>query len=47
MLRALVEAEITARDASNERARLKAATFPVLKTIEDFDLATSSIPAPT
>ncbi len=47
MLRALVEAEITARDASNERARLKAATFPVLKTIEDFDLAASSIPAPT
>ena len=30
VLRALVEAEITARDASNERARLKAATFPVL-----------------
>lgn len=47
VLRALVEAEITARDASNERARLKAATFPVLKTIEDFDLAASSIPAPT
>lgn len=46
-LRTLVEAEITARDASNERARLKAATFPVLKTIEDFDLAASSIPAPT
>ena len=47
VLRALVEAEIAARDASNERARLKAATFPVLKTIEQFDLATSSIPAPT
>lgn len=47
VLRALVEAEITARDASNERARLKAATFPVLKTIEEFDLAASSIPAPT
>ena len=47
VLRALVEAEIAARDASNERARLKAATFPVLKTIADFDLADSSIPAPT
>lgn len=47
VLRALVEAEITARDASNERARLKAAAFPVLKTIEDFNLAASSIPAPT
>ena len=47
VLRALVEAEIAARDASNERARLKAATFPVVKTIEQFDLAASSIPAPT
>lgn len=47
VLRALVEAEIAARDASNERARIKAATFPVVKTIEDFDLAASSIPAPT
>ena len=45
VLRALVEAEIAARDASNERARLKAATFPVIKTIENFDLAASSIRA--
>ena len=47
MLRALVEAEITARDDSNARARLKAATFPVVKTTDEFDLAASSIPAPT
>ena len=47
VLRALVEAEVAARDASNQRARLKAAGFPVLKTIEEFDLAASSIPAPT
>ncbi len=47
VLRALVEAEVAARDASNERARLKAAGFPVLKTIDEFDLAASSIPAPT
>ena len=47
VLRTLVETELAARDASNERARLKAATFPVIKTIEDFDLAASSIPAPT
>ena len=47
VLRALVEAEITARDASNERARLKAAGFPVLKTLDQFDLPASSIPAPT
>lgn len=47
VLRTLVEAEIAARDASNERARLKAAGFPVVKTIDEFDLAASSIPAPT
>lgn len=47
LLRALIEAEIGARDASNTRLRLKAAGFPMLKTIEEFDLAASSIPAPT
>ena len=47
VLRALVEAEITSRDASNARARLKAAAFPVVKTLEQFDLPASSIPAPT
>ena len=29
VLRTLIEAEIASRDASNTRARLKAATFPV------------------
>jgi len=47
VLRALVEAEIAARDASNTAARLKAATFPVVKTIEEFNVPASSIPAPT
>ena len=47
VLRTLVEAEITSRDASNARARLKAAAFPVVKTLEQFDLSVSSIPAPT
>jgi DNA replication protein DnaC len=47
VLRTLVEAEIAARDASNTRARLKAAGFPVVKTIEEFNVAASSIPAPT
>lgn len=47
VLRTLIEAEITSRDASNTRARLKAAAFPVIKTIEEFDLSASSIPAPT
>ena len=47
VLRTLIEAEITARDASNEANRLKAATFPVLKTIDAFDVTASSIPPAT
>ena len=43
LLRALVEAEITARDASNARLRTKQASFPTLKTIAGFDLSASSI----
>ena len=43
LLRTLVDAEITARDASNARTRMKAAAFPVTKTIEEFDLGVSSI----
>ncbi len=46
-LRTLVEAEITSRDASNARARLKAANFPVAKRLEEFDIAASSIPRAT
>jgi DNA replication protein DnaC len=34
LLRTLVEAEISARDASNARTRLKNAAFPVTKTLE-------------
>jgi len=47
VLRTLVEAEITARDDSNARARLKAAGFPVAKTLEHFDVSASSVPRPT
>jgi DNA replication protein DnaC len=47
LLRTLVEAEICARDASNARHRLKAAAFPVVKTLEEFDIAASSIPRAT
>ncbi len=47
LLRTLVEAEIAARDASNARARLKAATFPVTKTLDEFDQTASSIPTAT
>jgi DNA replication protein DnaC len=46
-LRTLVEAEITARDASNARNRLKTAAFPVHKTLDDFDVKVSSIPPAT
>jgi DNA replication protein DnaC len=46
-LRTLIEAEITARDASNARNRLKAAAFPVHKTLDDFDVTVSSIPPAT
>jgi DNA replication protein DnaC len=46
-LRTLLEAELAARDASNVRTRMKAAAFPVLKTIEEFDVAASSIPQAT
>ena len=47
LLRTLVEAEITARDASNARTRLKSAAFPVTKTLDEFDLAVSSVPKAT
>src|SRR5215217_4221193 len=46
-LRTLVEAEIAARDASNARTRMTQAAFPVTKTLEEFDVAASSIPAAT
>ena len=47
LLRTLVEAEITARDASNAAHRRKAAAFPVEKTLDGFDLAASSVPRAT
>ncbi len=46
-LRTLVEAEIASRDESNRRARMRQAGFPVVKTLEEFDVAASSIPPPT
>src|ERR1700730_6790069 len=46
-LRTMVEAEIASRDLSNTTARLKAAAFPVKKTLEGFDVAASSIPRAT
>ena len=47
LLRTLIEAEITARDASNARARMKAAVFPVIKTLDELDRSACSIPGPT
>jgi DNA replication protein DnaC len=46
-LRTLVEAEIAARDASNQRNRLKQAGFPVFKMLDDFKLQLSSVPQAT
>jgi DNA replication protein DnaC len=44
LLRTLVEAEIAARDESNARGRLRAAGFPVTKTLDEFNLSLSSVP---
>jgi len=46
-LRTLIEAEIASRDASNARDRLKAAGFPVTKTLDEFDVSASSVKAAT
>ncbi|HET8657688.1 MAG TPA: IS21-like element helper ATPase IstB [Micromonosporaceae bacterium] len=47
VLRTLVEAEVTARDESNLRNRLRGAGFPVTKTLEEFKVAASSVPQAT
>jgi DNA replication protein DnaC len=46
-LRTLVEAEVTARDESNARTRMRSAAFPVAKRLAEFDVAASSIPPAT
>ena len=46
-LRTLIDAEITSRDESNARNRMRQAAFPVTKRLEDFDVAASSIPKAT
>ena len=46
-LRTLVEAEIASRDASNAQGRMKAAAFPVTKSLDEFDVSASSVPRPT
>jgi DNA replication protein DnaC len=47
LLRTLVEAEITAREASNARTRMRNAAFPVTKTLDELDRSACSIPGPT
>ncbi|MFS8499880.1 MAG: IS21-like element helper ATPase IstB [Micromonosporaceae bacterium] len=47
VLRTLIEAEIAARDESNQRNRLRGAGFPVTKTLEEFKVAASSVPQAT
>jgi DNA replication protein DnaC len=47
LLRALVDAEVAARDASMAAARLKAANFPVRKSFDEFDFSVSSVPRAT
>jgi DNA replication protein DnaC len=47
LLRTLIEAEIASRDASNTRARMAAAAFPVTKSLDEFDVAASSVPRAT
>lgn len=46
-LRVLVDLEIAARDESNVRIRTATARFPMIKTLDEFNLAESSIPPPT
>ena len=47
LLATLVREELASRDASNQRARLKAAGFPAPKTLDGFDLRASQLPTAT
>jgi DNA replication protein DnaC len=46
-LRTLIDAEITSRDESNARTRMRQAAFPVTKRLGEFDTTASSIPQAT
>ena len=46
-LRTLLEAEIASRDASGTRARMAQAAFPVRKSLDEFDVSSSSVPRVT
>ena len=47
LLATLVREELASRDASNQRARIKAAGFPAHKTLDGFDLKAVQLPRPT
>ncbi len=47
LLRALVRAELDAREAAGRARRLRAAGFPVAKELDDFQLGLASVPRPT
>jgi DNA replication protein DnaC len=47
LLRTLIEAEITAREASSARTRMKNAAFPITNTLDELDRSACSIPGPT
>lgn len=47
VLRTLVEAEVAARDEANLRIREKQAGFPMLRSLEEFKVAESSVPEST
>jgi DNA replication protein DnaC len=46
-LRTLIEAEISAREESNARTRMRSAAFPVIKTLDEFQVGSSTIPTAT
>jgi hypothetical protein len=46
-LRTLIEAEISAREESNARTRMRLAAFPVIKTFDEFQVWSFSIPTAT
>ena len=46
-LRTLLEAEIASRDASGTRSRMTQAAFPVAKSLDEFEVASSSVPRAT
>ncbi len=47
LLRTLLEAELAGRDAARQAARLKAAGFPFVKTLDEFQVQVTAVPPAT